>query len=739
VEVLATGFHDLQALAWAPAGGLYVTDRHGGTLFQVTPAAGGGARVTVQTADLRQPQGLAVGPDGACYVVEAGAGRVVRVDPAGPVPVWDGLLRPGWLAIGSDGSLTVTAWGRRGARRVMLLDLPPDAVEVLRRSPDGTVLELADHLVAPGGLWGEPTGTLLVSVERFRHQGERASPSLLRLDPAAPADHRLTPLAGPGLHQPVGPVVDGLGRWLLGARRQLTPHPVHEASGWRGDGLLLLGGAGGEPTLLGAGFGELRALVLAPEGHLLVATDDTILRLRAPDPPGVAPSGRYTNQPTLALTGTAEPGTQLVVLGGTAPVRTLAHPETGAFTVLVPLTPNAENRLAVHAVGAAGHGLASAATPVAVTHDAVAPETAITAGPPPALSGTAATLAFSGSDNLTPAAALQFTWRLDGGAWTAPSPLGAASLTGLTAGPHTFEVAARDQAGNSDPTPTVWQFTVQTLQVTVTTPVLGATVAAGPLLVRGTVDSGGPEVGVTVNGVPAAVQGGVWAAAVALPAGPGELTAVATTASGATASATVTIQVDAGTAAAGLELRAFPPGGTAPLSVTFSMRNTTGRALVFYELDADGDGTAERSSGTFEGLEATYATEGLYTACLRATDEQGQVYVATTLVSVMSHAQVNARLQATYGGMKEALRRGDVPAALPFIHSGVRDKYEGVFRSIAPEKLAEIDRYLAEAVPVEIGHNGAEYEIRRMRNGELLGFPLWFRRDADGIWRLWMF
>jgi hypothetical protein len=113
--------------------------------------------------------------------------------------------------------------------------------------------------------------------------------------------------------------------------------------------------------------------------------------------------------------------------------------------------------------------------------------------------------------------------------------------------------------------------------------------------------------------------------------------------------------------------------------------------------------------------------------------------VATTLVSVMSHAQVNARLQATYGGMKEALRRGDVPAALPFIHSGVRDKYEGVFRSIAPEKLAEIDRYLAEAVPVEIGHNGAEYEIRRMRNGELLGFPLWFRRDADGIWRLWMF
>jgi len=196
--------------------------------------------------------------------------------------------------------------------------------------------------------------------------------------------------------------------------------------------------------------------------------------------------------------------------------------------------------------------------------------------------------------------------------------------------------------------------------------------------------------------------------------------------------------VTAGTPA-GLDLRVFPPGGPAPLTVTFHLQNRTGRTLVRYELDTDDNGTADLDTAVFDQPQATYNAAGLYRARLRATDDQGQVYEATSLVPVMSHAEINAQLQATWAGMKSALRSGDIPAALPFFHSGVRGKYDLILRSIAPEKLADIDRYLADAFPVEIGHNGAEYEIRRMRDGELYGYPLWFRRDADGIWRLWMF
>jgi len=50
-----------------------------------------------------------------------------------------------------------------------------------------------------------------------------------------------------------------------------------------------------------------------------------------------------------------------------------------------------------------------------------------------------------------------------------------------------------------------------------------------------------------------------------------------------------------------------------------------------------------------------------------------------------------------------------------------------------------IDQYLTTLEPVEIGYRGAECQVRRMRAGEMLSFPVWFQVDADGIWRLVMF
>ena len=94
--------------------------------------------------------------------------------------------------------------------------------------------------------------------------------------------------------------------------------------------------------------------------------------------------------------------------------------------------------------------LGRAPTPPA---DTTPPETAIVSGPPPATTSDSAEFEFSSSE-----AGSSFECLLDDGDWAGcTSP---ATRTGLSPGPHTFEVRATDPAGNTDETPAKWSSTV---------------------------------------------------------------------------------------------------------------------------------------------------------------------------------------------------------------------------------------------------------------------------------------
>ena len=100
----------------------------------------------------------------------------------------------------------------------------------------------------------------------------------------------------------------------------------------------------------------------------------------------------------------------------------------------------------------AGNVTTSSAITVAV--DNTPPNTSITSQPADPTNATGASFAFSSEGGAT------FEVRLDGGAWIpSASPK---VYSGLAEGSHTFQVRATDQAGNVDPTPATFTWTVDT-------------------------------------------------------------------------------------------------------------------------------------------------------------------------------------------------------------------------------------------------------------------------------------
>lgn len=94
--------------------------------------------------------------------------------------------------------------------------------------------------------------------------------------------------------------------------------------------------------------------------------------------------------------------------------------------------------------------------------DTTPPDTLITSGPSEFVISSA-NITYAGSDDVTPTDLLQFSYKLDNGAWSAWSIIKSATLSGLSEGAHIFYVKSKDEAGNEDATPAEVKFTVDTL------------------------------------------------------------------------------------------------------------------------------------------------------------------------------------------------------------------------------------------------------------------------------------
>jgi hypothetical protein len=125
--------------------------------------------------------------------------------------------------------------------------------------------------------------------------------------------------------------------------------------------------------------------------------------------------------------------------------------------------PNGPYTFQVKAKDQAGNEDSTPATQsFTVSVDTTPPDTSITSGPSGTITTNSATFTFTGTDNITPTANLVYATYLQGydSGWSSFSSSTTKSYTNLPNGSYTFQVKAKDEAGNEDPSPATRSFTV---------------------------------------------------------------------------------------------------------------------------------------------------------------------------------------------------------------------------------------------------------------------------------------
>src|SRR5438874_8250038 len=667
-------------------------------------------------------QGLAVGP-GVVYAAmrnghedRKASGVVLQI----PIRA-DGTAGPTTRLGHADAPRRPAGLARDHAGRLYLTTKELGAIDKVH--PDGTLTPFASDLDDPQGLAFDADGSLYVAdgrsgrVVRFRAP---PPPSLIAL----PAFTNQVALAVGGTTDPSArldvvlnggtpsvAVADATGRFALSVTPALDTENLLEvlATGHAGRGLT---SAPAEARLTHDGVSP--SLAFQAPGAGAVVRQAVQVAAQASD------ARSQLDDLSLGV------GAQRLGGGVTPPLPAPSAVATATWNTLG-VADGARTLLAVAIDRAGNRTLVSRSVIV----DNTPPDTRITGGPSATMPD-AATFGFTGGAHLTPVASLAFAWRVDGGHWSAFGSATRVTVSGLVPGSHLFEVKARDLAGNEGAA-AQRRFTAGDVSVTITDPAAGTTVPVGLFVVRGIVEAAGAEVGVTVNGASAGVQGTTFLALVPVVSDTTALTAAATTASGATATHTIGIAV-AAPRGEGATLHVSPQNGAAPLTVSFSLPGATAGTIA---LDLAGDGVIDFSGTSLAGqrFSHTYTRPGLYVATATATDPEGRQTTATTLVHAYDVGALDTLLQAKWRGLKDALRAGEVARAVGYIGADSRDDYATAFQIIAT-RLPAIDTILTDLTLVRVGDGSALYRATRTDAGLVRGFDVRFAADADGVWRI---
>ncbi len=318
------------------------------------------------------------------------------------------------------------------------------------------------------------------------------------------------------------------------------------------------------------------------------------------------------------------------------------------------------------------------------------------------------------------------------------------SIAGLSAGTYTVRASSMglvpQMLNNVSVTPgnTTTVNLSLNVGIAIQSPVAGATINDFSALVTGLFDmSLETEVGITVNGYVALIDGDEFAAIVPIDAQTTTLTAMMTNPAGTSlATDVVPITPQLPSTEPVLNFRPSPVivFVTQPVSFTLTSLNPISQV----ELDGNGDGTTDFSGTTLEGASVTFAEPGIYFPSIVVSEPGGTVRTATSLIQVLDMIQLDALLTSKWSSMKNSLRTGNTAAAADYIVKSKRTSYQNVFNNLTVP-FANIDQVLGNITYTGQNRLNIEYEMFRQDGADLISYMVVFSLDDDGVWRIKFF
>ena len=270
--------------------------------------------------------------------------------------------------------------------------------------------------------------------------------------------------------------------------------------------------------------------------------------------------------------------------------------------------------------------------------------------------------------------------------------------------------------------------------VAITAPASASTLVGGLVQVSGTV-SGPPDTGVMVNGVRAYVNNGQFLTPpFSLDTSATSLTATATTIDGLTATATRSVMSVAG--APSTTFTTSTPIGFSPLPFQFNLTTNVAQTLQSVSVDY-GDTTTY--SGTVLGALPihTYNTQGLYTVNATITFTSGPPQTASAMVMAMTVAEQRNNLCSLYAYMRAQMAANQVANAVQVFSGDAATKFQPFFQAMnTNNELVGVASQLGTLAAGTIGLDSSDLLTVRDVSGQLLGYPVHFVRDANGVWRI---